>query len=730
MDNIFSRIININMYVLAFLVPLFFLPFSFEAFEFNKQYLLFILVSLSFFCWLAKMALVDKELRFKRTPLDLFILGFLAVAILSAVFSVDKTSSLFGFYGRFTGGLIGLLSLVILYFVVTNNLEVKRISSLLKTFIWSGLTAVLLTYLGIFGVLAKLAFLPMVMKQLVFNSTSASLEGFSVFLAVLTTLLTGLMLFGTDQGKSKNILQWVLLIASLGLMALVDFTSAWLVLLVTLTLFVALSLWKRIFRENVNRLLIPIFLIVVAAVLIPFDVQTVVAGLPREQVLDQTTSWGIGFDSATSDAKSGFLGSGIGTFHYDFAKEKSLSFNQSWLWQIRFDRAGSYVAEILATMGFLGILLYLSVISLFLIMSYFIIQQGSGASPLLMVFIALLASQFFYYQNTVLGFLFWLMLALSVVSWQKPMKEKVISFKEFPELSLVFSTAVIIIGVAILGTYFYAVKFYLADMNYVKAQMATSNAERMINLEQAVRLNPSLSQYRATLARAYMSEVLTEMQKPQQEQDSTKIQSLVANSINQARIATDLSKNQVATWETLGVVYREIRSVASGAIDWGIKSFTEAIALEPTNPVLYTELGKLYALTNEDDKAQEQFALAITKKSDYADALIQDALLLEKAGKAPEAIVKMESLSQSFPLSAEISFQLGRLYFNGNQIAKAIEKFQQVIVLAPNYSNAHYSLCIAYAVQGNKASALKEFEKVLELNPGNQDVQNKINQLR
>src|SRR3989338_2338466 len=121
------------------------------------------------------------------------------------------------------------------------------------------------------------------------------------------------MLSKIDPGKLKSILHWVLLPASLGLLALIDFTPAWLVLLITLTLFVALSLWKRIFRENVNRLLIPIFLMVLAAAAIPFDVQSIVAGLPREQVLSQTDSWGIGLSSATRDVKSGVLGSGIST---------------------------------------------------------------------------------------------------------------------------------------------------------------------------------------------------------------------------------------------------------------------------------------------------------------------------------------------------------------------------------------------------------------------------------
>jgi len=728
--NIFNRIININIYVLVFLVPLFFLPFSFEAFEFNKQYLLFFLVSLAFFAWLAKMALVDKELRFKRTPLDLFVLGFLVVGILSTVFSVDKTSSLYGFYGRFNNGLLGLLSLGILYFVMTNNLEAKRVASLLKTFLWSGFIAVLLSYLAIFGVLAKLTLLPRVMQQIIFNPTSASLEGFSVFLAVLATLLVGLMLVRTDKGKIKSISHWVILTAILGLMVLIDFTAAWLVLLVTLILFVALSLWKRIFRLNVNRLLIPIFLILIATACIPFQSQGIITNLPREQVLNQGTSWGIGLRSSLNDVKSGFLGSGMGTFHYDFAKEKPLSFNQNWLWQIRFDRAGTHLAEVLATMGFLGILSYLIIIGLFLMLSYFMLQKVESALPLLMVSVALLVGQFLYYQNNTLALLFWLSLAMSVVSWQKPIKEKVVSFKDFPELNLVFSTMVIIVGVAILGIYFYAAKFYLADINYAQAQRTAISAERTVALERAVRLNPGLSQYRAILARAYMNEALAEMQKPQAEQDAAKTQIFVATAINQARIATELGPNQVANWETLAMVYREIRSVASGAVDWGIKSFERAISLEPTNPVVYTELGKLYVLTNNIEKAREEFSLALAKKPDYTDALIQDALLLEREGDTQGAIRQMESLVVNYPFSTEIIFQLGRLYFNNNQITLAIEQFKRVVILLPDHSNAHYSLGVAYAAKGETNLALLEFEKVLELNPGNQDVIKKLEQLR
>ena len=121
----YNRIIKLSIYLLVFLLPVCFLPFSFEAYEFNKQYLLFFLVSLGFLAWLAKMVICDKEIKFRRTPLDIPVLAFMFLAILSTAFSIDKTSSLFGFYGRFSDNLIGILSLGIFYFLITNNVSLS-----------------------------------------------------------------------------------------------------------------------------------------------------------------------------------------------------------------------------------------------------------------------------------------------------------------------------------------------------------------------------------------------------------------------------------------------------------------------------------------------------------------------------------------------------------------------------------------------------------------------------
>ena len=79
--------------------------------------------------------------------------------------------------------------------------------------------------------------------------------------------------------------------------------------------------------------------------------------------------------------------------------------------------------------------------------------------------------------------------------------------------------------------------------------------------------------------------------------------------------------------------------------------------------------------------------------------------------------------------NTEILFHLGRLYFNDDKIDQAIVQFGKVVDLAPNHSNARYSLGVAYEAKGDTARAIAEFEKVLDMNPGNVDVQSRIDVL-
>ena len=204
----------------------------------------------------------------------------------------------------------------------------------------------------------------------------------------------------------------------------------------------------------------------------------------------------------------------------------------------------------------------------------------------------------------------------------------------------------------------------------------------------------------------------------------------MVKAIDYGKEASELSPNAVIVWESLGMIYRDIQVFVDGATDWAIDSFEKAIEFEGKNPIIHTELGKLYLALDDKEKAKQSFTRAKELKSDYVDALIQEALLYEKDGDIDTALNQMEELAGAYPLSIDTQFHLGRLYFNSGESNKAIIQFEAIISIVPNHSNSLYSLGVAYAAIGEKEKAISIFEKVLELNPANQDIVNKLEELK
>jgi tetratricopeptide (TPR) repeat protein len=287
--------------------------------------------------------------------------------------------------------------------------------------------------------------------------------------------------------------------------------------------------------------------------------------------------------------------------------------------------------------------------------------------------------------------------------------------------------------VILLGLYYFGASYYLADVNFYKG-LTLLGQERVERLERAIELNPNFARYRLILSQSLLFEFFQEIRKPLAEQDAVKIQAVLVRSANQARTATDLQPNFANNWTNSGVIYREIISLRlvseEEVANWSIKSFEKAIILDPTNPINYTELGKVYLVLGDRQKAREYFQKAQEKKPDYADAIIQEALLLESEDILQEAISKLEDLILKDSWNLEAHFQLGRLYYNAGRVDEAIKLFEAVVFWVPEHSNALYSLGLAYTVKGRTEEAILAFGRVLELNPGNQDVIQKLEELK
>ncbi|MFH1612037.1 MAG: tetratricopeptide repeat protein [bacterium] len=790
MRKIYNFIIKYAVYALVFLMPLFFLPWTGELYEFNKQYLIFILGFLAILFWLIRMISVDKKFLFKRSPLDLWILIFAVITIFSASFSVDKISSWMGFYGRYSGSVIILLVMLLLYFLLTNTVGAnddknkENISSgkIVNALLISGAVVIVTAYLSLFNVWSKIPGLPQIMQLKTFNTVGGSFEVLSVFLAVLISLVVGLLLAQSPKAqkmdkKSKfdSVARYLLLIFSLILLLIIDYSAAWIALGVTMFILLAVALWTRLFKDKVNVLLIPIVLLIISVVGITMNVRGVIINtaavnetaqatfsqIPRELNLDYGLANQITWKAFKDNP---LLGSGAGTFLINFSKFKPTKFNNHQFWNVRFDKAPNYILETIVATGIAGLLSYILMIGVFLLMiGVFFLSKRKLANltakyemsdkrhpvsvlPLILAWLSLLVAQFVYLQNTVFLFYFWVFTALIVVSWQsmqdKGFKEVDFSFNKLPEVGLVMNVILMILAFGFISVFYLGGRFYWAEVKFNTP--VTTADELIINSEKAVILNKYYSQYRVGLSQAYLTGAWVEAQKAEEEQNLQLLEAYARGVIQQAKFATQLAPNLVSNWENLGSVYRDSRGLVGGTLPLAIDAFFKASELEPINPFFYREICRLNILNESEDmdKTLEYCQRAVDLKPNYLDAHLQLALAYEKKGDLEEAVNKLNVALDSFRgvsfergselagAAAEIYFQMGRVYFNLERYDEALTTFEQSVIIMPQHTNARYALALTYQMKDRVEDALIQFEIVSQLVPNNQEIQQIVSQLK
>ncbi len=759
-SHILDKAIIYTIKGLVFILPLFFLPWTIDFFDFNKQYLLWIVVPIMALLWFIKI-LITGEIRLKRTPLDLPILILLAATGLSTLFSLDKFSSVFGFYGLSSNAFLGLVSLVLLYFVLVNFIPLgyRTIFSIIKILLYSYAIVVITALLSIFGFLDWLLNYLKVTSY-TFNLIGGSQEYLAIFITAISILFFGLLVLGNDNifKKRQKILGSIILVFSFLYLVIINFDIAWGGLLVGV-LVISFYYFKSRAKENTSKekIGLAVFILVlviffplpfakVSLVDLNFDQILINKELPKTPWLDY--GYGLAIASQAIFDKP-VLGYGPGTYNYVFSLFRPQNLNQSSLWQTRFSQAPSYILEMIISTGILGILSYFLVIGLFFYLAYifskprttkvqgkrFLIKkEDSLRVSLLAAIVSLVFSQFFYQINTSLLFLFWFFLAVLTIIWREL---SVSNTKDrlnllWPEIKTDIKTLpcffkIIIISLLLLfsGWLFllnYEVKYWLADFIF------SSSKGKEENIVKAIKLNPYHYHYQIALAKYYLNNAKDASLESLEKRNNEIMRINVDKSIKWARQSMVTAPQAVVTYETLGMIYRDIRPFALGSEPWVPKVFAQALALEPSNPVLVTELGKAYLANNMLEEAAQSFKRALELKNDYYDARFGLAKVYIRDGREKEAGDILDSLAQLVK-DPEVLYEQGRLYYNQGEIEAAIIKFKAVLHLVPNHANALYSMGLAMEVLDKGEEALEYFKKVLELNPGNEEVIKKIEKL-
>lgn len=643
------------IYAAVFWVPVVFAPRTADVLDFNKQVVFSFLIFASLFLWMIG-TLVSGKIVFNVNRVQIAAGILFLLYLTSTIFSVSRYGSFWGWPNVTSASLLSVMGFLALYFLVSSTFGSKQILHCFKLLGASSLGVFLYGILQIFGFyLLPLAFT----KNSSFN-TIGSVATLGIFAAALLPLYISLFILVRKWWK---LLFFANIVCIVVVLFLVNYTIVWWVAATGCATIVFFWAIKRN-RFDGKWMFLPMFFLIVFLFFIMFSPQAPwLPQKPLEVRLPHATSFGIIKDTLRFTP---LLGSGPGTFAYDFAKYKNKDFNKSPLWDITPHTASSQVLTDVATTGILGFLASLVLVGFiifyatrYIVLCPSIIQKESENTfnelslvvGMVAVIVAGTVGYFLYTTNFSLNMLYFLCMGSLVALIFKHNRHCVLRLSSLLHPMITFiGMSVLVFG---LGLLMFLGQRYVANIHYNKALAYWHSAnpqESLRYFKLAASQNSDLDTYFNQLAifslvnlQSRVSGVNTNALS---NTEAKKIQSLVLDAVNASNTAVKLNPNEVNNWSTKGYICQNIIGFVPDALDCSILSYDRAIALSPTNPYLLLQQGNAYlaAVVNANLpaslqasqpqdriqlllKAKAKFEAAIGLKSDYALAYTQLALV-------------------------------------------------------------------------------------------------------
>ncbi len=670
-----NQILELNFYILFFLVPLILTPWNYELFEFNKMMLTFLLTIIITSTWVVKM-IIEKRIIFRRTILDLPLILFLISQIISTIYSLDRHTSLWGYYSRFNGGLFSTISYLLLYWVYVSNFNKEKTLTALRFTLTSAILVSLYGLAEHFGIDAQywvqevqirvfstlgqpnwlaawlVALLPLawtiilLKKQPIFKKFSFPYLGY-----ILTTIFFLCLLYTKSRsgliGLAGAYLLFWGLIGLINRQKIKELAKPFISL--SLLLLVLTLLTGTPWTPHLGQIKEKIIKTPTQEATIPAESQ------PGLLISESGDIRKIVWQGALEIWKDHpILGTGVETFGYAYYWYRPRAHNDVSEWDLLYNKAHNEYLTLLANTGLIGLFTYLILIGTFLFWSLKqIITHLKKAKETILLIIALLAgyisiliTNFFGFSVVPISLLFFLLPAMAIVLTSQPEKEpkpqkQILENKQW--------AAIILISLLSLSTIIYLLKFWYADTRFALAEKlneATKYDQAYKELQTAINLHPSEPYYRAEMALS-----LAGLAELAQEADNA--------------------------------------SLAGQLVDLAIAESDQALKTSPYHLNFWKKRAKMF------------ISLALTNPHYEQEAL--------------NTLLKAADLAQT---DAKIQYNLALLYSHLGQKETAIKTLEHAIELKPNYADARYALALFYEENKQKEEARKQLNYILEkINP-------------
>ncbi len=747
--------------LVTFLAPIFFVPVSFISTQFGTS-LLFasgvILVVLLY---------IISGLFYGRLDLpkpSKYILGFLcavpAVYIFAGVANGFSRMSFFAY--TFDINTVGFIVLGFVYLFLVSILFRNK-NSIFYSYFAFVLSAIILSLF----LLIRIIFGAGVLNFGIFTTLTSTMVGswnnIGIFFGIgaILSLLTHEMV---SVSKFMRVLLTVALFLSLFFLALVNFSTIWIIVAITAFLFILYNLFNsgigqvsEISFSGIKHKLskVPLYPAIVFVVSVVFVIWGNTFGgylATKLQVanLEVRPSFSVTMEIAKNTIKERPLfGSGPNTFTTEWLKWKPDDVVSTVFWNTDFTNGIGLLPTFAVTTGLLGILswllflgfyLYLGVKSIFTRFEESFTKYLLVSSFFVSLYLWIMAFVYMPATSVFILTLFFTGLFFASVYYSGVQQVETKTFLLHPRQGFVSSLIMVtfLLATSYLGYGLYKNSqslYYFQKSAYALNNLGDIGASEA-NMLSAISSVPLDVYYRA------LSEIETVKLKAILSQDPAKVKpedaqkqfsSTLQNAITSGLLAKNADPDNYLNWISLGKVYEAVSMPelkVNGSYESAQFAYTEALRRNPKNPGILILLSRLATIKKDFTQAENYVKQAIGLKSNYTEAYFLLSQIEVENNNIKGAIDSVTSASVIEPTNSGIFFQLGLLKYNAKDWRGAMDALEKAVRISPDYANAKYFLGLSYQSLGEYPKAIKQFEDLKVTNPDNKEVNTILSNLK
>lgn len=552
----------------AFLLPIFFLPYFINPFVISKLLLVFLitLVSIAFFLL---VSLKNKSWQIVKTPLNLPLLIF------------------------------GLL--VVISSLASSQYPLKQ-------------------FLGLGGVYLSFALVILLGPSLLKSSFSKWFAPLMNVAALILSFLSILQVFGLGLGPVFSQISSFEMPNNL-IFALTGATF------ITIQFLSVVLISNILDKEALANSWLAKTSVLFAAVALLINIRGSLPGAEAEfQSLSFLNSSNIALNSLAF-TKNALLGYGPDSYGNAYSILKPIWINGSNFWKFTFDSAFNLPLTIIVSLGILAFIAYL----FFMIKTFVLVKKNTNKQPFLGYFImASLFWQLFAPVNLVMVALLSIALAFFISSNQDQFKQIRFSVHRLSDLinqgKWVKTRNYIFFGVnsliALVLIYFTIIKIQTVSAYHFLYRGNDSIIKNEASLAydyhlKAKNLTPQLDFVRRSNSTLNLQIAIALSSKTDPDQaEQEQVLQLVNQAIREARAATALDPQNYKNWLTLATVYLQLVGTTDQATQEAFNALAKAATFNPNDPEIRLVLGELFYKTERNQDAIVFFNQAIERKPD------------------------------------------------------------------------------------------------------------------